>query len=97
MCATVGGKQAASSQKLHWNDLVTGDLKGCHLLESWHKMAWNLAALRLGIKESSMALNHQAEHKYKKRKDERKRLREQREATCKMRCFQNVTNLQGRG
>ena len=39
MAAAVGCKRNVGGQKHRWNDVVSGDLKQCNLLESWREKA----------------------------------------------------------
>ena len=80
VCAPVGGSRAVGGQKYRWNDLVTRDLTKCGMLADWRERAQSRDAWRWDTKRNVEAINVQAEQEEKQRKDERKRLREQRQA-----------------
>ena len=60
------------------NDIVSGDLKQCNLLESWRKKAEEWNSWCSIIKRSAEHFNKAAENKEKSLRDDRKRQQEQR-------------------
>ena len=78
------GKCAAGGQKYRWNDLVSRDLKSCKLSEDWHKFAHSLSLWKKVIHDCVESLNVLAEKEEKRRKDERKKLRERRQVDAEV-------------
>ena len=68
----VGCKRNVGGQKRCWNDVVSGDLKQCNLLESWKKKAVERNTWRSIIKSSGEHFNKEAEDKEKSLSDDRK-------------------------
>ena len=76
--APVGCKHNVDGQKRRWNDVVSGDLKQCNLLESWREKAEECNSWRSIIKRSAEHFNKKTEDKEKSLRDNRKRRCEQR-------------------
>ena len=72
MSAPVGCKHNVDGQKRSWNDVVTGDLKQCNLLESWSEKAEEHNSWCSIIKHSAGQFNNEADDKEKSLRDDRK-------------------------
>ena len=72
MSAPVGCKCNVGGQKRRWNDVVSGDLKQCNLLESWREKAEERNSWHFIIKSSAEHFNKKSETKEKSLTDDRK-------------------------
>ena len=59
----VGCKRNVSGQKRRWNDIVSGELKKCNLLESWGEKAEECNSWRSIIKRSAEHFKMKSENK----------------------------------
>ena len=75
--ALVCCKRNGGVQKRHWNDIVSGDLKQCNLLESWREKTEECNSWHSIIKHSAEHFNNKSEKKEKSLRDDRQRRHEQ--------------------
>ena len=70
--APVGCKRSIGGQKRLWNDVVSGDLNQCNLLESWREKAEEHNSWRSIIKSNADHFNKKSENREKRLRDDRK-------------------------
>ena len=91
--APVDGKRAAGWQRYRWNNLVLRNLNSCRLSEGWCECAHSPGLWLTVIHDCVESLNVLTEKEEKRWKDERKKLREQRQVDAEVRLYQSCMFL----